>query len=197
MADDFKDVELMAQFNAGKAKAFEVVYDRYFARLYLVAFRLVRNREDAKDIVVMALNAAFEKYATYPDLPALSRFLFLRTRSRSIDYLRSKKTGMQITAEFTEVIEESEIANDELDTELVARLLESVQKLPARSREVIVLYYMHGLKYKEIAEKLQVSPRTVENQLRFALGRLREFLGNEHLAGTIVLLAAAACVVLF
>jgi len=190
MVDDYKEDELMALFKAGKAKAFQVVYDRYFARLYFVAFRLLRDKKEAEDIAITILNRAFQRHASFKNMAALNSWLYTGIRNLCTDKWRSRKAEDKRNLEYVRM--EGEIytaVNDELDAELAAVLFAMVERLPERSREVVVLYYMHGLKYREIAEKLQVSTKTVENQLRYALGRLREFFSEDAIAGLMPLLA--------
>ncbi len=181
MADDYSDEDLMSMFRKGDRAAFEQIFNRYQAKLYLVAFNWVHDREAARDIVVVTLNGVFQNHTKFERLNSLNHYLYLRLRSRCIDHLREKRALRLKETEYTSALESAELVNDQLDADLAARLWTSVDRLPERSKEVIVLFYLHGLKYKEIAEKLNISPNSVENQLRFALKRLKDRLGNEKL----------------
>ena len=89
---------------------------------------------------------------------------------------------------------EIEVVNDELDVELweklrqEKRVMDMVDNLPGRSKEVIVLHYLEGLKYREISERLKISPKTVENQLRYALNKLRNALIDKQ-TGIVIMVA--------
>lgn len=180
MVHDLSDDILMTAFRERQEKAFEQVYNRYFPKLYLLAFRLLRDREEAKDVVIMIINKAFERHRDFDSLGALNNWLYRSVRNLCTDRWDSRRSELQRNQYWMDDINGGHLlANDELDAELAATLLATVDKLPERSREVVVLYYMHGLKYREIAEKLQVSPKTVENLLRYALDRLRRVLGDD------------------
>jgi len=71
---------------------------------------------------------------------------------------------------------------------LAETLYKALQDLPARGREAIIMYYLHGLSYREIAAKMEISERTVESHLRKALERLRTYLETKGLQISVVAL---------
>ncbi|WP_051539083.1 RNA polymerase sigma-70 factor [Prolixibacter bellariivorans] len=112
---------------------------------------------------------------------SVKAYLYQMVRNTSLNYLKHKN-----------VIKQYEIANkdesnyigeslDELliGKELNAKIQAAIEKLPTERRKVFLLSRMDGLKYKEIAEKLNISIKTVENQMGKALSTLRTELAGE------------------
>jgi RNA polymerase sigma factor (sigma-70 family) len=193
---DYADIDLLNDFISGEEKAFKEVYKRFYPKLYLSCYRIIRykgNQEDAKDIVSITLNKLFSRHKDFKSLPAISSFLFQVARNSCIDFLRQRRGSRELSVDPSGI----QAINDELDADFLDRVLQEekvlalVKELPPRSREVIVLYYLQGLKYKDIAGMMGISPRTVENQLRFALDRLRNALIDKKLVIFLLLLGAA------
>jgi RNA polymerase sigma factor (sigma-70 family) len=194
---DFGDHEFIKSFVSGDDKAFGEIYKHYYPGLFTTCLKYIRPRgtvEDAKDLVSITFQKLYERRDKIDTMPGITRFLYLALRTRSIDLLRRKRwvketphdpAGLQATV------------NDEIDVgfwETVMQekqVMDMVRGLPERSREVIVLYYLKGLKYREIGEHMDISPRTVENSLRSALDKLRSALADNGIRSVLLLSTTA------
>jgi len=194
MAEASDDI-LIARLNAGDSRAFTEIYNRYYRPIFVTCLKAIRPRgkiEDAQEIVSTTFLKLYERREKMRSMKHVTNFLYLAIRTGSIDFLRA--AGRVI--EFPQDMAESQAVNDELDMALLERImkeeavLKMVHELPARCKEVVVLYYLEGLKYREIAERLRISPRSVENQLRYALDKLRMALTNKKATGMLLLLIA-------
>jgi len=193
---EINDHALIQGFNDGEEKAFKSIYEHFYPGLLLTCFRMIRpagNYEDAKEIVSDVLWDLFKRRGNFPSIKTVKAFLYLAVRHDSIDFLRKKNRVVEIPHDLADLPG----INDVLDVDLIDRILEeervlkSVRELPERSREVVILYYLKGMKYKEIAKLLKISPRTVENQLRYALDKLRNALADKKMvtAGSLIALS--------
>ena len=189
---DVTDREFLAAFNEGDDRVFEKVYLRYYPGLFTSCMRIIRpmgSVEDAKDIVSITFQKLYERRNKIDSSKGITRFLYLAGRTGCIDFLRRKGRNMETPQDMMDM----EAVNDELDVELweklrqEKRVLEMVGNLPGRSKEVIVLYYLEGLKYREISERLNIAPKTVENLLRYALSKLRTALTDKR-TGIVIML---------
>jgi RNA polymerase sigma-70 factor (family 1) len=190
---DWDDKALMESLVAGNENTFKEVYDRYYEKLFSSCFGIVKNTQDAEDIVIVTFTKLFKRHALFQSMAQVHTWLFLSARNNCIDVLRKRRrqAGQRIgIREMNSQDIENEAFNDELDVLLLEKIMELVGELPAQSQQVIRLRYLEGLKYKEIGEKLLISPRTVENLLRFALDRLRSRLGHQKLVLILLVLGS-------
>jgi RNA polymerase sigma-70 factor (family 1) len=186
-----EDKVLIDDLYIGKECAFRKIYDRFYDRLYYSCFCIVQNTQEAEDIVIITLSKLFERHAGFRSLNQVHAWLFLTARNNCIDTLRRRKTLMERHREVENISDQTivfQAINDELDVLLQDKILQLIQELPRQSRQVIILRYLEGMKYKEIGDQLNISPRTVENLLRYALERLRSLLTSKKLAVFLLLI---------
>src|SRR6186713_1594125 len=184
MADDYPDKDLVDDFSNGSKAAFDVIFDRYFEKLYIFSFRLTQVREEAEDIASQTLTKLWLKHKDFDNYPQVQAFLYITTRNASLSYLRYQNYTEKSRKVLAAASNESDWVNDSLDADLIEAVhlaLRLVEGLPPRSRQVVEMYYLNGMKYREIAEKLDISVRTVENLLRYALDKLRAALAGKKL----------------
>lgn len=111
---------------------------------------------------------------------SVKSYLYTAVKNRSIDYLRSASKHVklslvgdqQLESPFQDALEEAEL-ND--------RINKSINELPEKCREVFVLCRFEGLKYSQVAAKLNISVKTVEMQMGIALKKMREKLSDIQL----------------
>jgi len=180
-----EDKALMNDLYIGKECAFRKIYDRYYEKLYYSCFGIVQNTQETEDIVIITLCKLFERHANFRSINQVESWLFLTARNNCIDTLRRRRILMERHREIENISDQVSVfqaINDELDLLLQDKILQLIQELPRQSRQVIILRYLEGMKYKEISDRLNISPRTVENLLRYALERLRSRLTSKKLA---------------
>lgn len=188
---EYTDIDLLTDFVAGKSNAFREIYDRYYEKLYFISFRILRNKQEAQDIVLITLNKLFVRHAAFESLLQVNKFLYLSARNGCINAIRNRQRLAR--RHLLSIDPDVQAVTDELDAEFLAKLrqeqqvLELVKQLPQRSREVIIMYYLEQMKYNDIAAMLNISPRSVENILRFALQKLRNALLNKRLTAILLL----------
>src|SRR6266536_4016991 len=139
---------------------------------------LLRNEEDAQDVVQEAYLRAFKSFSGFHGSNGRA---WLLTIVRNTSYTLLKKNRAVV---FTTFDEEIHVAADEFaspatilehseDAELI---IEAMDALPAEFREILALRHQEGLSYKEIAEIAQIPPGTVMSRLARARGKLKEYL---------------------
>jgi RNA polymerase sigma-70 factor (family 1) len=174
-----QDAELIQTLIEGKQIAYKALYDQYYQPLFYTSYNIVHNTQEAEDIAIISLNKLFQQHTQFKTIGQLRTWLFLTARNKCIDTLRSKKGCQQILTQFENDVAELASFNDELDAMLIEHLFQIMEQLPTKSKQVIKLKYFEGLKYQEIAAQLNISPRTVENLLRYALNILRNKIHKE------------------
>lgn len=106
-------------------------------------------------------------------------YLFSATRNKCIELLRRQKLDRDMRLENERRIEMSASMNMEEESEkymLKERLYCSIRQLPPKCQQVFTMSKINGLTYTEIAEQLDISPKTVESQMGKALKLLREYM---------------------
>jgi RNA polymerase sigma-70 factor, ECF subfamily len=157
-----------------RRKKFEDIFHEHYAPLCNYAAKIVRDFEAAEEIVQdlfvnLLDNQALDK------VEHIDRFLIRSVKFRCIDFIRRKEKLHTIPLEY---LEENDVVDSEPDSEeeIHALFLYMVAKLPPKTKEVFMLVRQTGLSYKEAAEKLDISIKTVENQMSRAFKKMRTFL---------------------
>ena len=172
------------QNHAQKAElaSFEDVMLPHMDAAHNLAKWLLRNEEDAKDVVQEAYLRAFKSFGGFHGSNGRA---WLLTIVRNTSYtLLKKNRAVDLSTTFDEEIHASgdESASPAIivehaeDAELVTKAMD---ELPAEFREILVLRHQEGLSYKEIADIAQIPPGTVMSRLARARAKLREYLAAQ------------------
>jgi RNA polymerase sigma-70 factor (ECF subfamily) len=169
---DGVDRALVVAARAGSRDAFDVLVDRYRAPVVRLAYRLTRDADEAKDIAQDAFFRAYRRLADFhPDRP-FARWLFVIARNASLDALRRRRRAAALGSE-GEPLQEPGPEEIALRNEEAERVRQALESLPDRYRLVLELYYVSGLRYREIAEALGIPIGTVKTFLSRAKRQLR------------------------
>ena len=165
----------------GSAWAMELLYQRYSALLYSLAYRMTANQHIAEDLLQDALLAIWRHAASYaPQSGSVRSWLLSIMHHRIIDYLRRKRIRSQDIpmeeAEWNEDIAFPDVWEDAWRSIERSLVRECLAKLLPEQRTIIELVYFHGWTQTEIAEKYHLPLGTVKSRMRLALLHLkREF----------------------
>ncbi len=149
-------------------------FEKYFRKLYLplgmYALRLVDDADVAEDLVQDAFMKAWQYIGGGGVIDNFTSFMYRTVRNVSLTFLRDKRV----------MLDESfipEAGDEEIDTSLRdARLWKAIDELPDRCREIFLMSKRDGMTNDEIACELDLSVKTVKNQMTKAFARLRAVL---------------------
>ena len=135
--------------------------------------------DTAKDIVHNVFVNLWEKRDQLDASTSFKSYLFTAVHNRSLNYIRDQKKfdKNEFVPETNEAIN-YESADSLETTELQKKINNAIDSLPEKCREIFLLNRFEELKYQEIADKLNISIKTVETQMSKALKTLREKLGQ-------------------
>jgi len=158
-------------------KAFEEIFLRYNEWLFSVARTIVHSNETAEEIIEDVFFKLWQIKDRYFEINNLESYLYVSVKNLSYDYLR-KSSKYRYTEIVENEIKEIISSPDEiyLIKELRAQIDVAIDKLPNRCKEIFQMVRMERLSYKETAQLLKISPKTVENQLRIATQKIMESL---------------------
>lgn len=167
--DDF----LLSAVQNGDQKAFDTLFRRYYPMLCAYGHRLV-DLADAEEIVEDSLLWIWENRETLVIESSLSSYLFKMVYRRALNKLAHIDATQRADTRFYEEMQEMLQDTDYyLIEELTKRIEEAVAALPESYREAFVMHRFRDMSYKEIAETLGVSPKTIDYRIQQALKQLR------------------------
>ena len=173
------DTELLSALRQGEAAALDTLFRRHYVDLCRVALRIVSDEAAAEDIVQVMFTKLWTRREKLPtEIPAVGPYLRRSVRNRSLNYLRDKKRLPVDDGELPEIsADERSQPGAALETEeLSLRLHRAIDRLPERCRLVFVMSKVEDMSHREIAEGLDISVKTVENQMTRAYKFLRQWL---------------------
>ena len=171
--DGGDDVQLVARCLGGEVEAFEPLVSRYQKVLFNVAYRLLGDREDARDATQTAFVRAFEKLATYDSAHRFFSWIYRIVVNECLN-VRERRPAFQGLDE-TMASSESPYAEAEAH-ETSERIQAGLMRLTQEYREVVVLRHFAELSYSDISAALGVPEKTVKSRLHSARQRLGEIL---------------------
>lgn len=168
---------------------FEKLFKQFHPALVGYAYNYLKSKEDALEVVQDVFVSIWNKREELQLDDTLKAYLYTATRNKSLNFLQKKKLP---TVAFNSAIHDGQSENpvdEAMETaELEAELYDEIYKLPEKCREIFLLSRQDGKTYKEIAEQLNISVKTVENQISIALKRIRKRLFEFNKSGKILLL---------
>lgn len=165
------DEELFKGVLGGNALYFEEIYNRYSSGLYCSAYNILRNREACEDMVQELFIDLWVKKDRL-EILKLKSYLYTSIRNKVLMTLRSGKVVLDLDV-VEMLIDEHATDNLVLQKEILENLERGISALPEKCREIFVLSRKEQLSHKEIASLLNISVKTVKNQLTNALKRIR------------------------
>jgi RNA polymerase sigma-70 factor (ECF subfamily) len=170
----------------GDQQAMSELYDQTSSVVYGLALRVVRNREDAEEVVLDTYSRVWRTIHSFDrGRGSFMTWLIMMTRSVAIDRLRSGAVRAARTEALDDQAASAAFSTNEPGPESAAffgqqrqRIQSALEQLPAEQREVIELAFFRGLSHSELAEKTGLPLGTVKTRVRLGLARLRDSLGD-------------------
>jgi RNA polymerase sigma-70 factor (ECF subfamily) len=153
---------------------FQELFKGLFKPLCGFAMKFTGDLDTSKNLVHEVFIQLWEKFDSLPPDSNYKSYCYTAVRNRCLNYIRDKKKFVAIENVRDEKVTE---LNTSLETsELGEKIEAAISSLPEKCRMIFELNRVEGLKYAEIAEKLNISIKTVEAQMSKALGIMKEHL---------------------
>lgn len=174
--------EMLQQLKVGNSKALDYLFSEYYDLLCQRVSHIIKDREYAEDIVQEIFMNIWKKRETLEIKISLKAYLLRSAMNRSLNYIRDNKVKFQeIEFDLEDSSLSIQLTLEKNDFE--ARINAYIDMLPPKCKAVFVLNRFDQMKYKEIAEMLNISVKTVENHIAKALAFLRiKVYGNPAIA---------------
>lgn len=164
-------------------QAFKSVYDQYADKVFYVALQFHLDQQEAKEIVQEVFLTLWEKRSSLKEHLSLNAFLLTITKNRILNLHKKKaaelarvRAYMQCYDCFSSSTEDYVIFSD-----LEKYTIRFIESLPARKKRIFLLSRKEGFSNEEIASQLNISRRTVENNIYQAEKAIRHFLQENQL----------------
>ena len=170
---NYEDQSLLLAIKNGNEKAFDTLFRKYYPMLCAYGNKFV-ELEDAEECVQDAMLWLWENKDMLVIQSSLSNYLFSIVHHRAINRIKQQEVKSRVENYFYEEMQSLiDDTNFYLIEELTIRIQEAVETLPESYKEAFVMHRFKNMSYKEIAEILGVSPKTIDYRIQQALKQLR------------------------
>lgn len=167
--------ELIQKCYDGDRTAYRKFYEFYAGELLAIAFRYMKTKQEAEDVVQESFIKAFKNLASFDKKASLKTWLVRIVINTALNMLRKQHNNQNID-EFGDV----KLSVLPLDNYNYTELVSFIQQLPAGCRSVFNLYAIEGYSHKEIASLLSISQGTSKSQYHRAKILLQKMIASEE-----------------
>lgn len=172
---------LLGQLEKGNERAFSYLVETYNHRLCVYANSLVNDPAKAQDIVQNVFVRTWKKRKGLKKSFSIKGYLYRAVHNEFIDQYRSTKSLLALEELYMHTLLQFEMEAETEQTEKIMGLvMQAIDDLPPKCRQIFLLSKKEGLDNIEIAEYMVISRKTVENQITKAFKILREKLGKKY-----------------
>ena len=158
-------------------EAFRQFFDIYYHRLLNFAYFILESSVASEEVVSTVFISLWKKRKKLPEINRIEAYLFTSTKNKSYNYIRNNKRITQFKAIDSDkdfLVPQFENPETEmLSKEFRDKIIEIIEELPPKCKMIFTLIREDGMKYKEVAELLEISTKTVEVQMGRALTKIR------------------------
>ncbi|MDD7885491.1 RNA polymerase sigma factor [Flavivirga sp. 57AJ16] len=169
------EIEVIKAIKIGDRKAFKYIFEQYYNRLVAYITTYTHNKILSEDIVQQTFVVLWEDREKININKSFQGYIYKIAYHRYIDSIKKEKRRSRKLNELWEHALSNRIIEDKEVTEKrIIKLTSIIERLPPKSKEVIMLNKVHGVKYKDIAIKMGISIKTVESHMRSAFKKIRK-----------------------
>jgi RNA polymerase sigma-70 factor (ECF subfamily) len=187
------EINLIKAIHAGDENALKTIYRYYYQKLCVYMLNFTTDRNLAEDVVQDTFLKFWDKRASLKLDGSISAYLYRITHNNFIDnYRKAKRWDQELEnfrlASLSQLIDDD---NEDLFDQRLVMVQEAIAQLPERCKEIFLMSKEKGLRYQQIADELDISIKTVENQIGKALQLIRTHVFLVLLAAMISLALAS------
>jgi RNA polymerase sigma-70 factor (ECF subfamily) len=176
---------LISRCQKGDQDALKEIFDQYHQKVYRVAYGVVREREEALDIVQEVFIKLYRSIRNFKGKSKFYTYLYRMAMNTAIDHSRKMKKSPFLSLDEMEGFQPTEREEKDPDhtflrKELKERIKGALEKLPIDQKKALIFREVEGLSYQEMAESMDCSVGTVMSRLHYARKRIRELLGSDE-----------------
>jgi RNA polymerase sigma-70 factor (ECF subfamily) len=172
-----EDLQLFQRIKQDDLEAYEIVFKRYYQELYRFAYTYLRDQVPSEEMAQEVFLYMWEKREQIEIKTTLKTYMYSAIKNKCLNYIKYEVPRKNELEDSHLALMVTEQPDQGVDTDRLKKYLEAaIDELPTKCRQIFVLSRNAGLTYEEIAEEMEISIKTVENQMSIALKKLRESL---------------------
>ena len=169
---------IVHEIKAGNEESFRKIFHAYYEGLCQYAFTLLRDMDDAEDVVQSMFIKIWEKRETLTISHTIKSYLYKSVYHQCVNQFDRRAVRLKFQEknkeELASVVQNPEVFPNELEERIIA----AINTLPKQCRIIFMMSRYQEMKYAEIAKELDISVNTIENQISKALKILRAYFEN-------------------
>jgi len=172
---EFQDEQTALLLSKRDEAAFERVFKTHYKNLHAYAFSMLKDKDEAEEMVQQVFFKLWERSERLTFSGSVTAYLYRAVHNECLNFIKHQKVkaGYQLHVAYSMKHKLDHSQGKMISKELENRFREALNELPEQCRTVFQLSRFEDLKYKEIADKLDISVKTVENHMGKALKLLR------------------------
>lgn len=178
MNDLYNEKELLSELRRGNQQSLRLIYNSSWKPLFISAYNMLKDREACEDVVQEVFLHLWQNRKTLLIHTSLKSYLFTAVRFQVLRRIRRDQKKLEIIADLAPSAPYRSPLEDLEGKDTLLRLKTAVNSLPEKCKLIYQLSREQFYTHKEIAAKLHISEKTVENQLTIALKRIKKVLAS-------------------
>ena len=170
-----KEKDWLAALKKSDKSAFRAIYNQYYKYLVVTAFNVLGDSDAARDLAQDVFVEIWKKRETLLISSSLKSYLRRAVVNKTLNYIKASRIDFNDPATLPENRHSNHGQDDQLHADELEKIIhQAISNLPERCRIVFTLCRLEKMSHKEIADQLDISTKTVENQMTRALAMLRK-----------------------
>ena len=182
---EIKDIEILSLYQKESTKhhAFQLLTNKYQARIYWHIRKMVFHHEDADDLLQETFIKIWQNLPNFRGEASLYTWIYRIATNETLTFLKKKKSKISISISENQNLIDHRIENDALfeGSEIEKRLHMALNQLPEKQKLIFQMKYFEEMKYEEIAKILKVSTGSLKASFHHAVKKIETYMKNELL----------------
>ncbi len=184
MKQKHEDKELIKRLHKGDVEAFDLIYEKYAGKLYSFGLKYLHSAEESEELVQMVFVKIWENHKKLNKELSFKSYLFTIAYNDICKLFRQRNYMQKF---ISDALYENSPSSTETEEKIdyqstLNRVLQIVEKLPQRQKEIFKKSKLEGKSAREIAGELKLSPGTIDNYVSASVRFIKKHLDNEDLA---------------
>ncbi len=174
------DLQLINEIADNNCVSYNKLFSSYYNSLCHYVYNIIRDKNDTEDIVQELFLNLWKNRNKLDIQSSVSFYLYKTARNLTLNYIRDNQ-------KYKNSVDYTELQNQYVDEQTIEQhefrqaLNDCIDKLPGRNKEILLLHKVKGFKQKEISDKLNISVKTIKNQIWIAMQRLKNCLSLKEI----------------